>query len=177
MNIEDALPIVKYQGLNTAKNTNLGGTLAVTGATTLTGAVTQTGDTAFAGGTTGLKRTAEIQLTGTGDTLTAAESGKTMIATKASPTQTFVLPSAATSGLFFTFVAGSAAGEILIDPAGSENILTKAANNAGASVAPAGGTGIKNTAATNVLNDYLTLVSDGVDTWYTVAQSGIWASQ
>lgn len=139
--------------------------------------VSLSGAVAFTGATTGLRRTAEIQLTGTGDTLLAAESGKTMIATKASATQTFVLPSAATAGLLFTFICGSAAGEILIDPAGSESILTKAANNAGASVAPAGGTGIKNTAATNVLNDYLTLVSDGVDTWYTVAQSGIWASQ
>jgi hypothetical protein len=163
--LEDHLPVVKYNGLNTDKDISFTGTTAISGTTNFTGA------------TNGLKRTAEIQLTGTGDTLTAAESGKTMIATKASATQTFVLPSAATAGLYFTFICGSASGEILIDPAGSENITTKATNDAGASVAPAGGTGIKNTAATNVLNDYLTLVSDGVDTWYTVAQSGIWASQ
>ena len=163
--IEDHLPVVKYNGLRTDTAVVFGSTMSISGAVS------------FTGGTAGITRTAEIQLTGTGDTLTAGESGLTMIATKASATQTFVLPSAATAGLFFTFICGSASGEILIDPAGSENITTKATNDAGASVAPAGGTGIKNTAATNVLNDYLTLVSDGVDTWYTVAQSGIWASQ
>jgi len=157
--IEDFVPVVKYHGLNSAQ------------AVTLSGAVS------FSGATNGLRRTAEIQLTGTGDTLTAGESGKTMIATKASATQTFVLPSAATAGMFFTFVCGSASGEILIDPDGTETILTKATNDAGASVAPAGGTGIKNTAASNVIGDYLTLVSDGVSKWYTVAQSGVWASQ
>jgi hypothetical protein len=169
--IEDFVPVVKYNDFNTQKPATFESTMAVTGVATFAAA------TAFSGATTGLRRTAEIQLTGTGDTLLAAESGATIIATKASATQTFVLPSAATAGLYFTFICGSASGEILIDPAGSESIITKAANNAGASVAPAGGTGIKNTAATNVLNDYLTLVSDGVDTWYTVAQSGIWASQ
>jgi len=175
--IESYLPPVLEDGLNTAKDVSFTGAVAMSGAVSFTGAVAMSGAVSFTGATAGIKRPAEIQLTGTGDTLTAAESGTTMIATKASATQTFVLPSAATSGLSFTFICGNAGGEILIDPAGSENIITKAANNAGASVAPAGGTGIKNTAASNVLNDYLTLVSDGVDTWYTVAQSGIWASQ
>ena len=129
------------------------------------------------GSTTGIKKTAVINLATASTTLTAAESGQVLIATKASATQTYVLPSAATGGVTFTFVCGNVGGEILIDPAGSETILVKAANDAGASVAPAGGTGIKNTAATNVLNDYVTLVSDGVSKWYTIAQSGIWASQ
>ena len=169
--LEDHIPVVKFDGLNTAKDGTLSGAYTFSGALTLSGAV------GFTAGVTGIRRPAEIQLTGTGDTLTTAESGATIIATKASATQTFVLPSAATAGLFYTFICGSAAGEILINPDGTENIITKATNDAGASVAPAGGTGIKNTAATNVLNDYLTLVSDGVDTWYTVAQSGIWASQ
>ena len=39
INIEEHLPVVKYNGLNTAKDTVLGGTLAVTGASALTGAV------------------------------------------------------------------------------------------------------------------------------------------
>ncbi len=169
--IESYVPPVQEHGLHTQKAVSLGSTLAVTGA------LTQTGDASFAGATTGLKRTAEIQLTGTGDTLVAAESGKMMIATKASATQTFVLPSAATSGLLFTFKCGNAAGEILINPAGSEVIQARATNDAGADITPAGGTGIKNTAGTNVIGDYITLVSDGVSKWYTVAQSGIWASQ
>ena len=162
--IEDYVPIVKFDGIITAKAVSFESTLAVTGATTFTGA------------TSGVRKTAEIQLTGTGDTLTAAESGTVMIATKASATQTYVLPSAATAGLIFTFVCGSAAGEILIDPAGSDTISVKAAN-AGANVTPAGGTGVKNTAATNVLGDFVTLVSDGVTGWHAIAQSGVFASQ
>jgi|TARA_R100001530_G_scaffold73266_1_gene51673 hypothetical protein len=157
--IEDYVPVVKYNGLNSAE------TVTLSGALNLSGAVT------------GLRHTAEIQLTGSGDTLTAAESGLVMIATKASSTQTFVLPAASTSGLFYTFKCGSASGEILIDPDGTDTIQAKATNDDGAVVAPAGGTGIKNTAASNVLGDYITLVSDGVSQWYTVAQSGIWASQ
>lgn len=41
--LEDYEPVVKYQGLNTLKNTSLGGTLAVTGTSTFTGAITATG--------------------------------------------------------------------------------------------------------------------------------------
>jgi len=37
--IEDALPVVKHNGLNTAKAVTMGSTLAVTGASTLTGGV------------------------------------------------------------------------------------------------------------------------------------------
>lgn len=162
--LEDYIPIVLFDGISTEKDI------------TTTGSFTSVAAT-FTGATTGVRKTAEIQLTGTGDTLLTAESGTVMIATKASATQTFVLPSAATGGLIFTFICGSAAGEILIDPAGSEVIGAKAANNAGADITPAGGTGIKNTAATNIIGDYITLVSDGVSKWYTVAQSGIWASQ
>jgi|TARA_R100000789_G_C3008995_1_gene150809 hypothetical protein len=156
--IEDYVPVVKYNGLNSAA------------VVTLSGAVT------FSGATIGLRKTSEIQLTGTGDTLLTAESGTVMIATKASATQTYVLPSAATAGLVFTFICGSASGEILIDPAGSDTIKCKAAAD-GASVAPAGGTGIKNTAASNILGDWITLVSDGVTGWYAISQSGIFASQ
>lgn len=107
-------------------------------------------------------------------TYTDADSGKIVIATKGSATQTFTLPAAA-AGLEFTFVCGHASGEILIDQAGSEVINCKASEG-GAAVATAAGTGIKNTAATNVLGDSITLVSDGTS-WYATNQSGIWASQ
>lgn len=107
-------------------------------------------------------------------TYTAEDSGIVVLATKGSATQTFTLPAVA-AGLEFTFVCGHASGEILINPTGSVVINTKAAN-AGAAVATAAGTGIKNTAATNILGDSVVLVSDGT-AWYTVNQSGIWASQ
>lgn len=107
-------------------------------------------------------------------TLAASESGAIVLATKSSATQTFTLPAVA-AGLMYTFVCGHASGEILINPTGSVVMNTKAAN-AGAAVATAAGTGIKNTAATNILGDSVTLISDGT-AWYTVNQSGIWASQ
>lgn len=106
--------------------------------------------------------------------LTANDSGRVYIATASSGTQTYTLPAVA-AGLIFTFICGHASGEILIDPTGSVVINTKAAN-AGAAVATAAGTGIKNTAATNILGDSVVLVCDGT-AWYTVNQSGIWASQ
>ena len=123
----------------------------------------------------------EGETTTAGENLLVADSGKVIFSAGTSSTQTYVLPAAA-MGLTYTFILTHADGEILIDQAASEviTITTFAAVGADADtaiVAPAGGTGIKNTAATNVLNDYLTLVSDGVDTWYKVAQSGIWASQ
>ena len=99
-------------------------TLTVGGATTLsstlavTGALTQTGDAAFAGATTGVRRATEIFATGN-DALTAAESGKIVIATKGSATQTFTLPAATAEGAEFTFKCGHASGEILLDPAGT----------------------------------------------------------
>ncbi len=112
-------------------------------------------------------------------TLIAAESGSLVLATKTSATQTFTLPAATVAGCWFMFKVanGAAGGELLIDPAGTDILQCKAANDAGAEVRPAGGTGLKNTAATNVDGDYLTLMADGVDTWHCVAQSGIWATQ
>jgi len=107
--------------------------------------------------------------------VTAAVNNKVFIATKASLTQTFTLPAASTAGLQYTFICGNAGGEIKILGSAGDTINCKAAN-AGASVSVAADTGIKNTAATNVLGDTITLVSDGVTNWYGIAQSGIFAS-
>jgi hypothetical protein len=114
-------------------------------------------------------------------TLTVAESGTVFLCTASSGTQTFTLP-AADAGVRYTFICGHADGEILVDPNGSEAIKVTAFAAVGADadtaiVAPAGGTGIKNTAATNAVGDSIMLVSDGTG-WYGVGiSSGIWASQ
>lgn len=50
--LEDHLPVVKYEGLNTDKAVALGSTLAVTGAVTHTGAVTNSSTVANTGATT-----------------------------------------------------------------------------------------------------------------------------
>lgn len=110
-------------------------------------------------------------------TLTAADSGGVQICTKTSATQTFTLPSAAVAGLRFLFVNTSAAGEVLINPITGQTIQIKATVDQGASVVTASGTGIKNTAATNVVGDCIELISDGGTAWIGIRQSGIWASQ
>jgi len=106
--------------------------------------------------------------------LAVDDSNRIYVGTRTSATQVYTLPAVA-AGLSYTFVCGHASGEILVNPTGSVVINTKAAN-AGAAVATAAGTGIKNTAATNILGDSVVLVCDGI-AWYTVNQSGIWASQ
>lgn len=125
----------------------------------------------------GIVRQTEILATGD-KTVTAAMSGRAFKATLASGTQTFTLPLASTSaGAVYTFICGSAAGEILINANVADQISIKGLVDHSTSVKPTAGTGVKNTAATNVLGDHLTLVCDGVNGWDEVAGAGIWASQ
>lgn len=162
VNIENYLPVVRYNGLNTAKDVSI------------SGSITASGDATFSGATSGLRR-AYASVTAD-KTVTAAESGSVFVESKGSATTTFTLPDATTEGLEYTFICGDAAGEILIDPQTGESISIKATVD-GANVAPAAGTGIKNTAASNVVGDSMTLVSDGSDTWHMVSMTGTWASQ
>lgn len=179
--LEDYVPVVKYNGLNTAKDVAISGATTLSGANTLSGATTISGTATFTGATAGLRRSV---VTGTDATyaLTAAQSGTVFVATKTSGTQTYTLPSVATAGLTYTFICGHADGEILVTPQASQaiKIVTFAAVGADADtaiVAPAAGTGVKNTAATNAVTDNLTLVSDGTQ-WFGVGiTGGIWASQ
>ena len=152
------------------------GTTAVSVALSGQLAITNAGVATVTGGKTGV-------VSGTDATVavTVAQSGTVFFATATSGTQTYTLPAVA-AGLTYTFIAAHAGGEILVDQAASEviTITTFAAVGADADtaiVAPAGGTGVKNTAATNAVGDSLTLVSDGTG-WYGVGiTSGIWASQ
>lgn len=107
----------------------------------------------------------------------ATESGTMFVDTQGTGTTTFNLPAAA-AGLWYTFVCGHAGGEILITPATGDAIVgkTHGAEN-GTGIAPAAGTGIKNTAATNVIGDFCTLVCLDGTTWYMTAVAGVWASQ
>ena len=123
---------------------------------------------------------AQVYLTEVTTTLVAVQSGKTHIATKASATQDFILPLAsAGAGLSYTFIAGHASGEITVQVAGSDTVACVAdpSTTPNVSVVTSAGDGIVNTGASNVLNDQVTLVSDGVSRWYAVAQKGIWASE
>lgn len=110
-------------------------------------------------------------------TVTVAESGSVFVQTRSSTTVTYTLPAAA-PGLEYTFVCGNASSEILITPASGDAIVTKIhAAQDGTALAPAAGTGIKNTAATNVAGDFIKLVALDETTWYGVGMAGLWASQ
>lgn len=111
------------------------------------------------------------------ETVSAAESGKVYVQTRSSTTVTFTLPAAA-AGLTYTFVCGHASSEILITPATGDAIVGKTHGAEDATgIAPAAGTGIKNTAATNVVGDHCTLVALDTTTWYMTSVAGVWASQ
>ena len=108
--------------------------------------------------------------------LTTSDSGYVYIAAKDSATQTFTLPSASRAGLHYTFVCGNAGGEMKIVGPSSDTIKVLTAGASGTSLVVAANTGIKNTAATNVVGDNITLVSDGTQIWYGISQNGIFAS-
>ena len=175
--LEQHIPVVKYEGLNTTKDVNISGSVTMSGATTISGATTLSGAVAFTGATTGVR--GDFTIVASGNTaVSTADSGKVYMATASSGTPTFTLPNAGTTaGYVYTFINGHASNEVLINPAAGDKIRCKATIDAGASVAPAAGTGIKNTGGTDVVGDFITLIFDGVDTWHMIGMSGIWASQ
>jgi len=111
-------------------------------------------------------------------TVAASDTGTTYIAKKSSSTQTFTLPSASTAGLTYTFICGHVDGMIYVKGQSEDTINCKsnADGTDRVSVSVAATTGIRNNNATNVLGDNITLVSDGISTWWMTAQSGIFSS-
>lgn len=63
--IEDNLPNIRENGLNTLENTTIGGTLAVTGTSTFTGAVSATGAITAKGGIVGADQVVVANTNGT----------------------------------------------------------------------------------------------------------------
>lgn len=162
-------------GNNTFTGTNtFSGSLVASGGVTgdVTGNLTGNVTGALTSSTVPVEATtAETEIISTG------ESGKVFVQTRSSTTVTYTLPAAA-AGLTYTFVCGHADSEILITPASGDAIVTKihAAEN-GTALAPAAGTGIKNTAATNVAGDSITLTALDGTSWYGTSIIGLWASQ
>lgn len=169
-------PILSFNGTTFTIN-SAAKAVTFAGATTFSGAVTVSGVITTAGFTVPVLISAV--LTGTATvSVSSAYSGGLVIATATSSTQTFQIPAASTAGLRYTFRVTSAASELLINSASaSDTFSIKATGDAGASVVTSAGTGIKNTAATNVVGDNITLTSDGITGWHGTAQSGIWATQ
>jgi len=168
------MPKFVRQGDNTLTGNNtFSGTNTFSGATTLSGATTISGVLTPTGGTV----IPVAAITDETEAVTAGESGKVFVQTRSSTTVTYSLPAAA-AGLTYTFVCGHADSEIKITPVAGDAIVTKihSAEN-GTALAPAAGTGIKNTAATNVAGDSITLTALDGTTWYGTSIVGLWASQ
>lgn len=99
--IEDHLPVVKYQGLNTGKNISTTGNLAVTGTSAFTGVATFTAAPVFTAAPSGPVKQNVLASSGN-TTITAATSGSMRLFDSASTTA-YTLP-APSVGLWYDFV-------------------------------------------------------------------------
>jgi hypothetical protein len=163
--IEDNLPNIRENGLNTLEAVTFGSTLAVTGTSTFTGAATFTAAPVFNGGTK--KVVSQSALVGATVVLTAADSGGVFINRSTSGSPSWTLPTAA-AGLEYTFcVANTTAGFTVT----GGTIFAKA-NPAGAAIT---GTTLTNTQGTAAVGDTITLVCDGT-AWRMTSQGGTFAA-
>lgn len=155
----------------------LAGNKTLSGTTTLaTAALTNVTAAAFSGVTSGVRGATVVT---NADTISpgAGDSGTMYVCTKSSATQVFTLPAAATAGLRYTFVCNHASGEIRVGVATGDAIIgkTHGAEN-GTGLISTTTTGLLlNTAATNVVGDFCTLQSDGVNSWFMTAVAGVWS--
>lgn len=174
--IEDYVPVVQQQGLNTAKATSLGSTLAVTGNTTIGGTLAVTGASTFTGAITATggisgpafpRTVTQSALVGATVALTAAQSGQTFNNRSTSGSPSWTLPTAA-NGLWYTFTVSDVTTGFTVT-GGTIKAKTSATGTA------ISGTTLTNTQATAVVGDTITLVCDGTN-WVMTAQSGIFAA-
>ncbi len=154
--IEDYIPVIKYQGINTAKDVTLSGTNTLSGATTITGTFSATGGT-----------TANTEVVTTTNVITASESGKIFYLNAAAGFLS-TLPTPA-AGLSFRFIVQTAPTSVgyTIATASSANIIK------GMIVERAGGAGVSSAvgdlvtlvANQSIAADWLMFFSDGTS-WF-----------
>lgn len=162
--LEDSIPTVKYNGLNTDKAVVLGSTLAVTDVATFSAVPVFTAGIP----SSAAKRTiTDGALVGATVVLTTAQSGQTFNNRSTSGTPSWTLPTAA-NGLWFTFTVSDTTTGFTVT-GGTIKAKTSATGTA------VSGTTLTNTQGTAVVGDTITLVCDGT-VWRTVAQSGIFTA-
>lgn len=165
------------QAVDNANTQTVAGNKTFSGTNTHSGGNTFSGAVTFSAATAGVRRAVSVAASAN-VSVTAAASGTVYIDTLGSGTSTFTLPAASTAGLTYSFVCGDAAGEIIVAVGTGDNIIGKthgAENGTGISTTATTGV-LKNTAASNVLGDFTTLVSDGTTHWYMVSVAGVWAA-
>lgn len=163
--LENHLPVVQQDGLNTNKAVAFGSTLDVTGVATFTAAPVFSAVPTFSAGVT--RPVAQSALVGATVVLTAAQSGSVLINRSTSGTPSWTLPTNA-AGLYFTFVVANVTAGFTVT-GGTIKAKTTATGTA------ISGTTLTNTQDTAVVGDTITLVADGTN-WVMVAQSGIFAA-
>lgn len=162
--IEDHLPVVKFQGLNTQKAVNLSGLTVDT-----SGNISVPGTTTFTGAASGptLRPVTDSALVGATVVLTAAQSGQVFNNRSTSGSPSWTLPTAS-NGLWFTFTCSDTTTGFTVT---GGTMKAKAA----ATGAAISGTTLTHTQATAVIGDTITFVSDGT-VWRMVAQAGIFTA-
>lgn len=168
--LEDQLPGVKADGLQTNKAVVLGSTLSVASTSAFTGVATFTAAPVFTAGATGaspLRTVTNSALVGATVAITAAQCGQTFNNRATSGSPSWTLPTAA-NGLWYTFTVSDVTAGFTIT---GGTIVAKTAATGTAIT----GTTLTNTQGTAVVGDTITLVCDGTS-WRMVAQSGIFAA-
>lgn len=161
--LEDQLPVIKSDGLQTNKAVVLGSTLAVTGVATFTATPV------FSSGIT-VTTVVQSALVGATVVLTAAQSGGVFINRSTSGSPSWTLPTAVV-GLTYTFeTANTTAGFTVTHPSATIRAKTSATGTAITTT-----TTLTNTQATAVVGDSITIVCDGTN-WFMTAQTGIYAA-
>jgi hypothetical protein len=168
--LEGSLYVVQSNGLNTNKNSYLGGTVEAVGAVTLDSTLSVAGATSFTVAPTGPVKTPTTNSATVGATvvLTAAQSGQVFINVSTSGSPSWTLPAAA-NGLTYTFICANTTAGFTVTAAGTIYAKTSATGTA------ISGTTLTNTQGTAVVGDTITLVSDGTG-WRMTNQSGIFAA-
>lgn len=102
------------------------------------------------------------------ETVTAANSGTLYVDIDSTAT-VFSLP-ATVAGLTYTFVCSDASGQITVRPVAADKIMGKG-------ITAADDKDYVNTGGTNAVGDLITIVGDGEDGWWVVAERGTWARE
>lgn len=169
--LEDQLPGVKADGIQTNKAIVAGSTVAVTGAVTMASTLAVTGATSFTVAPTGPIKTTVTDSAAAGATvvLTAAQSGQVFKNASSSGTPSWTLPTCA-NGLTYTFICGNTFAGFTVTGAQVIHFKTSASGTVLTST-----TTLTNTQGTAIVGDFISLVGDGT-AWWMTGISGIFAA-
>jgi len=162
--LEQHIPVVKYEGLNTTKDVNISGSVTISGASAISGTTT------FTGGI--LKPVADLTAA---STLSSAYSGYTLFLNSTTEFAT-TLPSPA-AGLNYKFVvkAAPSGASYTVVTGGSANIIIGGINELEVDTGDDGpydadGDTITFADGVAVVGDWVELISDGTS-WYLTGQA------